>query len=193
MVELRISREDFTAVDLHLDAAQRHAALKQPFTLSPHAARVLVKVPRSVVVVILRELPLRAMQFLMPAGMSCCQVRHGSGVAVDGDGSGEREAGNGGAHGNACFKLLGACCWTLRFSAAGFWSVSDAINAVVTPWTTGCGCRRSARAAMQLAACSQGLQGAGWRRAECHATLRHALMQAARPSISSYNDKWGES
>jgi hypothetical protein len=70
MVELRISREDSTAVDLHLDGAQRHAALLK-FTLSPRAARVLVKVPCSVVVVILRELPLRAMQFLTPAGMSC--------------------------------------------------------------------------------------------------------------------------
>jgi hypothetical protein len=72
MVELRISGDDSTAVDLHLDAAQRHAALHVT-SLSPRAARVLVKVPGpcSVVVVILRELPLRAMQFLTPAGMSC--------------------------------------------------------------------------------------------------------------------------
>lgn len=42
-----------------------------PLTVSPRAWRVLVKVPCWVVVVILSESPVRAMQFLTPAGMSC--------------------------------------------------------------------------------------------------------------------------
>jgi hypothetical protein len=86
MVELKISREDSTAVDLHLDAAQRHAAL--------HAVAARCEgVGESVLLGCGGDFErvAAAGDAVLDASGNELLVGDGSGLAVYGDGSEERE------------------------------------------------------------------------------------------------------
>ena len=94
MVQLAILGENSAAVDIHLDAAKGHAALDfvtGGFEGVGESALFGSGGDFESVAI--------AGDAVLDASGNELLVRDGSGLAVDGDGSGEREAGNGGAHG----------------------------------------------------------------------------------------------